>query len=128
MAVSGNLSGLLSRQPVGPLRVSFCAGQWFKPNLAYIYLSKVNNRNTKKKCKICSKLTIRTPERRHWRRSDVFIINFEHILRIFLVFLLLTLDKQMLAGKRIIGELPWFFNINLNVSLSSDHTYRWIIS
>ena len=26
-----------------------------------------------------SKLTIKTPERRHWRTSGVFIVNFEHI-------------------------------------------------
>ena len=25
------------------------------------------------------KLTIKTPERRQWRRSDVFIVNSEHI-------------------------------------------------
>ena len=29
----------------------------------------------------------------YWRRSSVFIVNFEHILYLFLVFLLLTLDK-----------------------------------
>ena len=28
-----------------------------------------------------------------WRRSDVFIVNFEHILHLFLVFLLFTLNK-----------------------------------
>ena len=28
-----------------------------------IYLFKVNNRNIRKKCKICSKLTIKSPER-----------------------------------------------------------------
>ena len=33
------------------------------------------------------------------RRSGVFIVNFEHILHIFLVLLLLTLYKQMLAMK-----------------------------
>ena len=55
---------------------------------ASIYLFKVNSRNTKKGCKICSKL-IKTPERRHWRRSHVFIVNFEHISHLFL----LTLDK-----------------------------------
>ena len=33
---------------------------------ANIYLFKVNNRNTRKRCEICSKLTIKTPERRHW--------------------------------------------------------------
>ena len=36
----------------------------------------------------CSKLTIKTPERRQWRRSGVFIGNLEHILHLFLVFLL----------------------------------------
>ena len=36
------------------------------------------NRNTRTRCEICSKLTIKTPEPR-WRRSGVFIINFKHI-------------------------------------------------
>ena len=30
-----------------------------------MYLFKINNRNTGKRCEICSKLTIKTPERRH---------------------------------------------------------------
>ena len=34
-------------------------------NPAGIYLLKVNNRNTRTRCVICSKLTIKTPERRH---------------------------------------------------------------
>ena len=37
------------------------------------YMFKVNNRNTRSSCEICSKLTIKTPGRRHW----LFIINFE---------------------------------------------------
>ena len=32
---------------------------------ANIYLFKVNNRNTRERCEVCSKLTIKTPERRH---------------------------------------------------------------
>ena len=60
---------------------------------AGIYLFKVNNRNTRTRCEICSKLTIKTPERRHWRRSGVFIVNFEHISHLVLVFLLLTLSR-----------------------------------
>ena len=60
---------------------------------ANICLFKFNNRNTRKKYEICSKLTIKTPERRHWCRSRVFIVNFEHISPLFLVFLLLTLNK-----------------------------------
>ena len=64
-----------------------------KHNPAGIYLLKVNNRNTRARCEICSKLTINTPERRQWRRSGVFIVNFEHISHLALVFLLLTLNK-----------------------------------
>ena len=41
---------------------------------------------------MCSKLTIKTSERRQ-RRSGVFIVNFEHISQLSLVFLLLTLNK-----------------------------------
>ena len=37
---------------------------------------KVNDGNIRTRCGICSKLTIKTPERRNWRRSGVFIINF----------------------------------------------------
>ena len=65
---------------------------------ANIYLLKVNNRNTRKRCEICSKLTIKTPEQRQWRRSGVFNVNFEHISHFFLVFLLLTSNKYMLAN------------------------------
>ena len=35
------------------------------PNTANIYLFKTNNRNTRKRPDICSKLTIKLPERRH---------------------------------------------------------------
>ena len=47
---------------------------------AGIYLLKVNNRNTGKRCEICSKLTIKIPEQRQWPRSDIFIVNFEHVI------------------------------------------------
>ena len=61
---------------------------------------KVNNRNSRKRCEICSKLTIKTLERHQWGRPDVFIVNFEHISHLVLVFLLLTLNRQMSAGLR----------------------------
>ena len=63
-----------------------------------IYLFKVKNTNTIKRCEIYSKLTIKTLEWRHWRRSGVFIVNFEHISHLFLMFLLLTSKKYMSAG------------------------------
>ena len=51
-------------------------------------------------CEICSKLTTKeTQEWRQWRRSGVFIVNFEHISHIVLVFSLLALNKQMSANQ-----------------------------
>ena len=38
---------------------------------------------------IFSKLTIKTPEQRHSRNSCVFIVNFDHISHLVLVFFLL---------------------------------------
>ena len=43
------------------------------------YMLKVNNRHFRKRCGICSKLTIKTPERHQWRRSSVFTVKSEHI-------------------------------------------------
>ena len=72
---------------------------------AGIYLLKVNKRNTRTKCEICSKLTIKTPEQCQWRRSGVFIVNFEHIAHLALVCLLLTLNMwfsfKILRGKKV---------------------------
>ena len=56
----------------------------FKPTI--IYLFKVNNRNIRERCEICSKLTAKT-ERLQWRRSDVSIVIFEHISYLFQAFL-----------------------------------------
>ena len=60
------------------------------PYPAFIYLIKVHNRNTKRRYQICSKLTVKTPEQSNRHRSSDFIVNFEHISRLFVVFLLLT--------------------------------------
>ena len=46
---------------------------------AGIYLHEVKNKNTRARCEICSKSTIKTSER-------VFIANFEHISHLALVF------------------------------------------
>ena len=62
-------------------------------NPVNIYLFKFNNRNTRKWREIFSKLTIKISERRQGCRSCVFIVNFEHISRLFLLFLLLNLNE-----------------------------------
>ena len=62
-----------------------------------IYLSQVNNRNRRKRCEQIKTLkileTIKTVERTLQRRSGVFIVDFECIKHLFLMFLLLTLNK-----------------------------------
>ena len=56
------------------------------------YLFKVHNRNTKTRYEICSKLTIKIPKRYQWDRSCIFIVNFQNISHLVVVFLLLTLS------------------------------------
>ena len=57
------------------------------------YLLKNNIENTRTTYEICSELTIITPERPDECLSGAFTVNFEQILHIILVFLLLTLNK-----------------------------------
>ena len=57
-----------------------------------------NNIDTTALCEVSSKLTIKPPEYCQWRRSGIFIVKVEPILHLFLVFLLLTLNKEILDG------------------------------
>ena len=49
--------------------------------------------NTRKKCEICSKLPIKTPKRRQWRGSGVFIVNFNHTSHFFSAVSFVTLNR-----------------------------------
>ena len=55
--------------------------------LTIIYWFKVNKRNPRTMSEICSKLTIKKPEQRYWRRSPDFIVTFEQISHIFYCWL-----------------------------------------
>ena len=44
---------------------------------AGIYVLKVNNRDTRKRGEICSRLTIKTPKRRHWHRCDFYWMDYK---------------------------------------------------
>ena len=66
------------------------------------YLFKVNYENTRTMLEICSKLTIKIPERRYWRCSG-FIVKFEQISHIVLVFPLLRW-----TGKHKQNYFCWF--------------------
>ena len=89
-----------------------------------IWLFKVSNKNTRKRCEICSKVTIKTPEQSQWRRSGVFIVTFEHISHLFLAFLLLTLNNLMLAGIAPSHLLKKFSMENLNNRNASQRSIQ----
>ena len=58
-------------------------------------------------------LTIKATEQRQWRRSGVFIVNFEQISHLILVFLLLTLSRKFRLGK--VSPFPsvaYLFKVN----------------
>ena len=74
------------------------------------YMSKVNNKNRTKR-EIYLTLTINDAIGAHWR-SGVFIVNFEHISQLVLLFLLLTLSRYIPAGLVMIKKqvLELFFS------------------
>ena len=69
-------------------------------------------------CEICSKLTIKTPE----QRSGVFVVNFEQISYIVLVFPLLILYKQILVGLLLVPML--IVLIDFYLPNADYHTYN----
>ena len=64
-----------------PLRI------WGNVYSANNYLFKDNNRNTRKRCEICSKLTTKTPERLHWvlwfkgNYFDIYMVKISNAKR-----------------------------------------------
>ena len=66
-----NMFKVMTKSPGETKMRSFRCLYWelitHQPNQlpANIYLFKVNNKNTRKRCEICSQLTIKTPDRRH---------------------------------------------------------------
>ena len=58
------------------LNFAYVITRWFLMCPVNIYLFKVNNTNTATRCDIYSKLTIKTPERRHWHTFFQCIFDF----------------------------------------------------
>ena len=64
-----------------------------------ICVSSKSTIKSQKRREICLKLTIKTLE----RHITVFVVNFEHISDLFLVFLWLTLNRKKVAGSQAIN-------------------------
>ena len=67
-----------------------------------IYLLIFNNRNARTRCEICS-----SQQKRHQSDADVFIVNFEYISHLVLVFLLLSLNMLLTPGKKPPDKSSW---------------------
>ena len=78
-----------------------------------IYLIEVNNRNTRKSYKICSKLSIKI----NWRRSDVFIVNFDRCHTLLWCFY--CYFEQVNVGL-LITPLKLYLNTNIP-------RFHWIV-
>ena len=81
-------------------------------NPAGIYLLKVNNRSTRARCKICSKLTIKTPKR---RQQIIYFRSFQVVSDCF--SLLLTL-----VGSPLIQVWRSFLRNTFNVHTHAENT------
>ena len=101
-----------------------------------ICLLKVDNRNTRARCEICSKLTWKTPDRCYWCRSGIFI-NFEDIPRCLVKTLYsarTVVKSARLNAKEIRAyntrSTSFFCSWRLNIDLYSNflntaiHTYK----
>ena len=85
-------------------------GEWRPPAPPFPYSPvNVDNRNTTKMFEIYSKLTIKIPGRSHWHRSGVFMVNFEQVSWLFVVFLLLD------------GSCYWYISNYYNSCLIIKH-------
>ena len=75
--------------------------QWWGVIPADNYLFKFNSGNTKIMCEICSKLILKTPARRQWRLSGVFVVWFGQVtysvLELFFAFSLSGFHSRTLA-------------------------------
>ena len=66
---------------------------------------KVSSKSTNKSCGICSKLTIKALAQRQWHRSDVSIVNFEHISHLFSSGSILDLELVNASWEYFCGTL-----------------------
>ena len=78
-------------------------------------------------------LTIITPERRQWHCSRVFNVDFKFISHLFLVLILLNLNKEMLTRNKLAGMLTRNWKsvnsfVNSIISISCNLTHFYIIN
>ena len=92
-------------------------------NPANIYLFKVNNRNTRKRCEICSKLTIKTPERRQSRPWDKRVLSTNFYFLRFLLELVCRCINYTLTTYTLLMLFSIVQNNQNKLVLSPFHSF-----
>ena len=83
------------------------------------YMLKDHNRNKRTRWGISSKLTIKTSERHHWARSDVFIVNFIYFTRYCRVTVYIVEFEQEMFARKPFYESPSTLEQNDVIALLS---------
>ena len=69
-----------------------------------ITCSNLTTETLEQRCEVCSKLIMKTPRRRHWRRRfGIFTVNFEHISHLCSSVSLVNFE-QVNAGWEVIRQ------------------------
>ena len=71
------------------------------------------------------KVINKKPEPRHWRRSGVFIVNFEHILHHFLVFLLFEFEQVVARESCATENYRQIFAASVKGQLLKASNIKW---
>ena len=94
---------------------------------AIIYLFKANNRNNRSRCEICSKWTIKTPERHRWQNDDfrkmTCMLIFSQIMqrKYHVTSIKYNITKMMLPRNHVVFTfLSTFLKPKVNVRLSKN--------
>ena len=83
-------------------------------NTANIYLFKINNRITRKRPDVCSMLTIKLPERRHWEYSGEYSLLILNYFTPFLNFSVVDFKQANVCWENY--QTFYLFDICFNVS------------
>ena len=87
----------------------------------YMKYKRTQNRNPSiQKIGNSNLFKVATKAKPHWRCSGVFIVNFEHISHLFLMFLLFTKNKKMLT----VNNIFFFFDNLGSVVFNICHLYN----
>ena len=80
---------------------------FFDQNPANIYLRNVNDRNTRKRCEVCSTLTVKSPERHQWYYSGVFTLTLTIFCTFFKCFYWWLWTSRYYLGTSLVQLVKW---------------------